>query len=184
MCDKMNAHYNKFFNETVVKAYEGQFSAYDPTGFLKPVFKSTSDNSVSVGMKLPLKCPVPGKLIPEDILSKLHHIEQHLHWTLELGTSIDEVMNSGKSMLECAHKGFRIEHKHCLISNLKKVFLHILKDENTQFMGPLMMMAPATMLSFDGKVHLELDDFDELANHPMAQPLMMSFAQLFEGMMG
>ena len=110
-------------------------------------------------------------------MSKLHHIEQNLHWTVELGTSIDEVMNSGKSLLECAHKGFRFEHKHCMISNFKEVFPHVLEDENQRILHILMKIAPVvTLLTLDGKVLIELEDFDEIADHPMAQPAMMSFA--------
>ena len=141
---------------------------------MKPTFKALQPDVVSVGIKVVLNKKI--EAISEEILSKLHHIEQHLHWTLELGTSIDEVMNSGKSLLECAHKGFRFEHKHCMISNLKKVFLHVLKDENQGMLNTLMMMAPVTLLTLDGKVHIELEDFDEIADHPMAQPAMMSFA--------
>ena len=83
--------------------------------------------------------------INEEILSKLHHIEQNLHWNVELGTSIDEVIHSGKFLLECAQKGFRFEQKHCMISNLKEVFPHLLedvKDEKRDILYGIMKIAP------------------------------------------
>lgn len=47
-----------------------------------------------------------------------------------------------------------------------------------------MMMAPATMLSFNGQVHFEFDDFEEVQSHPMAEAGMMTLGQLVEGALG
>jgi len=47
-----------------------------------------------------------------------------------------------------------------------------------------MMIAPATMLTLNGKLDFDFEDMEEIENHPMAAPLMMTFEQLFEGALG
>ena len=48
----------------------------------------------------------------------------------------------------------------------------------------LSMFAPAMMLSLNANVDINFEDFDDIKNHPMAGPAMMSFSELFEGMLG
>jgi len=51
-------------------------------------------------------------------------------------------------MAKAGMKGFKVTHKHCLISNLKKVFVELSKSETMQEqIGVAMMFAPATMLT-------------------------------------
>jgi hypothetical protein len=52
-------------------------------------------------------------------------------------------------------------------------------------MGPLAMgLAPVLMLQLNAKIALDFDSFDELKELPMFEPLLATFAQLFEGMSG
>ena len=37
-----------------------------------------------------------------------------------------------------------------------------------------MIFAPLTMLTFNGQVHFEFDDFEEVQAHPMAEAGMMT----------
>ena len=47
----------------------------------------------------------------------------------------------------------------------------------------MMMAAPAFIFGISGNVGIEFDDFEEIAEHPMAAPAMATFEQLFEGLM-
>jgi hypothetical protein len=47
-----------------------------------------------------------------------------------------------------------------------------------------MMIAPATMLAFNGHLHLNFDDFEEVQEHPMAQVAMVNLKQLLEQALG
>ena len=47
-----------------------------------------------------------------------------------------------------------------------------------------MMVSPAFMVGVSGSLDVTYDDFDEIKEHPMAAPALVSFADLFEGMTG
>ena len=46
-----------------------------------------------------------------------------------------------------------------------------------------MLVAPAFIFGIDANMNIEFDDFEEIAEHPMATPAMATFEQLFEGML-
>jgi len=46
-----------------------------------------------------------------------------------------------------------------------------------------MMFAPAFLFGINANVDIEFDDFEEIAEHPMAAPAMATFEQLFEGLL-
>ena len=46
------------------------------------------------------------------------------------------------------------------------------------------MMGPVFMLGLSGNVNFKFDDFDEVKDHPMAAPALVSFSDLFESMLG
>jgi len=51
-------------------------------------------------------------------------------------------------------------------------------------MGQMMMMAaPAFIFGINANMDIDFDDFEEIAEHPMAAPAMATFEQLFEGIM-
>ena len=110
-----------------------------------------------------------------------------MHFTLELATSIEELMSSKKPILMSLAEGFKLIHTQCLIANLKKVFIELSKcddEKKKAAFGKAMIFAPLTMMQLNANVNIQFDDFDEVENHPMAQPLLMTFDQLFEGQMG
>ena len=46
-----------------------------------------------------------------------------------------------------------------------------------------MMGAPLLLFQLTGNMQLEFDDFEEIEEHPMAAPVLATFAQLFEGVL-
>jgi len=62
----------------------------------------------------------------------------------------------------------------------------MLKSDNEaeqKFGMKLMMIAPVFIFGIGANVAIEFDDFEEIAEHPMAAPAMATFEQLFEGLM-
>ena len=47
----------------------------------------------------------------------------------------------------------------------------------------MMLVAPAFIFGINANMNIEFDDFEEIAEHPMAAPVMATFEQLFEGML-
>jgi len=41
-------------------------------------------------------------------------------------------------------------------------------------------LAPAFLFSINAKVNLKFNDFDEIASHPMAAPVLLTFEDLFK----
>ena len=57
-------------------------------------------------------------------------------------------------------------------------------DNKEQAMAQkLMLVAPAFIFGINANIDIEFDDFEEIAEHPMAAPAMATFVQLFEGML-
>ena len=46
-----------------------------------------------------------------------------------------------------------------------------------------MIAAPAFLFGINANMDIAFDDFEEIAEHPMAGPAMATFEQLFEGLM-
>jgi hypothetical protein len=89
-------------------------------------------------------------------------------------------------LLKHLAKGFRVSSQVSLISNLKKAISEMLKSEDEgeqQLAQQLMLAAPAFIFGINANMNIEFDDFEEIAEHPMAAPAMATFEQLFEGMM-
>ena len=58
------------------------------------------------------------------------------------------------------------------------------EDEGDQRVGQsLLVVAPLFLVQLNGNMALEFDDFDDIAEQPMAAPAMATFEQLFEGFM-
>lgn len=89
-------------------------------------------------------------------------------------------------MLKHLAKGFKVATQVSLISNLKKAISEMLKSEDEgeqQLAQKLMLVAPAFIFGINANMNIEFDDFEEIAEHPMAAPAMATFDQLFEGML-
>jgi hypothetical protein len=46
------------------------------------------------------------------------------------------------------------------------------------------MAAPVFLLGLNANVDISFDDFNAIKDHPMAGPAMVSFSDLFEGLLG
>jgi len=89
-------------------------------------------------------------------------------------------------LLKHLAKGFKFSSEVTLVSNLKKAISELLKSDNEeeQEIGQKMMMvAPAFIFGINANMDIEFDDFEEIAEHPMAAPAMATFEQLFEGLL-
>ena len=56
-------------------------------------------------------------------------------------------------------------------------------EEEQQIAQQMMIAAPAFIFGINGNIGIKFDDFEEIAEHPMAAPAMATFEQLFEGLM-
>lgn len=96
-------------------------------------------------------------------------------------------MSSEQPIAKSLAKGFKFTHTQCLIGNLKKVFVELSKsekEEHQMMMMQAMIFAPLSMLQVSANLNITFDDFEEIEEHPMAQPFMATFDQLFEGVAG
>ena len=104
--------------------------------------------------------------VPDDIVPILSKAGQHIHWKAEIGSSLTDVYESSDPMAKEIMKGIRLTHKHCLISNLKKVFLDMSQSEATEEnveeaklfaekRNKAMDFAPATLMTVSGNLDLE-----------------------------
>jgi hypothetical protein len=144
------------------------------------------NGQVVIGWKQHIK-KTPLANMSEMVAGKLTHVGQHMHYNVALASSIADVMDSKDSMIHELAKGFSVESKICLISEIRKALMKLSEgngDEQAAQMGMFAMMAPATMFSMSGSVDFEFDSMDEVAAHPMAGPFMVGFEQLFEGAAG
>jgi hypothetical protein len=75
-------------------------------------------------------------------------------------------------------KGFSFEARLELIANLKKVIFDLLKDPEVieSDLAPFLMgISPIILLTLNGEVDLNFDDYDEIKDLPMLEPLMANF---------
>lgn len=56
-------------------------------------------------------------------------------------------------------------------------------EEEVAIAQKMMLVAPAFIFGINANMNIEFDDFEEIAEHPMAAPAMATFEQLFEGML-
>lgn len=154
-------HHAERFGNALKKVYDLIPSDGDEELYFKPKVLALDDNTVAVGLKIhyPNKFPMF-----DDFKPILKNAGQHVHWSLELGTSLKEIFESGEPIAKLASLGgFKMQHKHCFISNLKKVLIELMKDEEKrQILGAAMMFAPATMLTLTGNLDITFEDFDEI----------------------
>jgi hypothetical protein len=173
------AKFNEFWEK--VHAVTKEVNSF----YFKPIVSAPDANHVAIGLKLHWKNKLR-KGISGEIAGKLAHLEQKMNIKFNLGSSFEEIMDSGKTLIGCANEGFEVVASLTLISNIKKVLLELMKSEE-QHQGTILMLTmftPLFLLKLSGNIHLEFEDMDEIKDHPMAQPMMISFEQLFEGMMG
>jgi hypothetical protein len=140
------------------------------------------DNTVAIGQKF--HAPIGKAKVPEDILGVLNKAGQHLNFYFALGTSVEEILESKESItMSLLKDGFKASTSQCLVSYFNRVLVELTKTEDEKINGALMavgMFSPALMLSINANVDLEFEDFDEILNHPMAQPMLVAFEQIFE----
>lgn len=148
---------------------------------------------IGTQMGLPLDHISGGKIpsavnqvkIPYEIQQACAEIDQHVKVSVDLTSSLKEVMNSDQPMLEHLSKGFKVTLDLSLISNVKEAILEKLKDEDSQDMVNIFRaLGPAFMLALKGNMNFTFDDFEDLRENPMMAAFMPSFSDLFEGMLG
>ena len=155
--------------------------------YFNPRCHAIDDQTIAIGQKFHFSNKAKANVIPPELHSVLNHAGQHMHFDIDLGTSVEEIMASNDSLLKLLNQGFRVQKSLCLISNFKRVLMEFSKtdDEAIQIMAmTALMIAPITMLQFNANLNIEFDDFSEIEEHPMAQPFLATFGQLFEGQAG
>jgi len=81
-------------------------------------------------------------------------------------------------LLKHLAKGFKVSSQITLVSNLKKAILELLKSEveaEQEVAQKLMIAAPAFLFGINANMDIAFDDFEEIAEHPMAGPAMATF---------
>ena len=116
-------------------------------------------------------------------------ISQNIRIQVALGADLKSILSEEEKetpLLKHLSKGFKVSSQVTLVSNLKKAISEMLKSdiEEEQELGQMLMMgAPAFIFGINANVNIDFDDFEEVAEHPMAAPAMATFEQLFEGLM-
>ena len=116
-------------------------------------------------------------------------VDQNISFQIALGTDVKSVLSEEEKetpLIKHLAKGFKVSSQITLVSNLKKAIAEMLKSdsEEEQEVGQqLMMIAPAFIFGINANMNIEFDDFEEVAEHPMAAPAMATFEQLFEGLL-
>jgi len=71
------------------------------------------------------------------------------------------------------------------VGNFKNAIYNRLKDEKLKKnFAPVLMAGPLLLLETNANIDISFDSYDELKDHPMAQTLMVSYKQLFGGIIG
>ena len=69
--------------------------------------------------------------VPQEIQEACASLDQSLKATVELTSSIKEIVHGEGSLLELIAKGFKVDLNLSLISNMKQAILEKLKDEDS-----------------------------------------------------
>lgn len=121
------------------------------------------------------------------VFDQVQSVDQDLTVKLNLGTSVKDILNSETPLINELCKGFSFELQLEVIANLKKIIFDLLKDSETleSDLAPFLMgISPIILLTLNGKVDLNFEDYDEVKELPMMEPFLANFNQLFEGALG
>ena len=67
-------------------------------------------------------------------------------------------------------KGFKITKEMCIISNLKKLFIELSKnEEHAQTFQQAMLFIPITTLELSADLNIEFEDAEDLEQNEMAR---------------
>lgn len=135
---------------------------------------------------------------PDDVLNKLNYdklapivdqikgVDQRVYLDLELGTSCQDILEGGDSLIAEANKGFKLQFNLDVLENFKKICYDVIK--NPEAAGPLgsiaAAIAPFVLLQANAKIELTSDSFGEIKELSMMEPFLANFNQIFEGMAG
>jgi len=95
-----------------------------------------------------------------------------------LGTTVKEVLSNHEvPLIDHLKKGFNIKAELSLISNMKKVIANVLKDDkiSKKQRNGLSFLLLSFILKVNGKINVNFDDFEDVADHPLLEPFMHSF---------
>ena len=124
-----------------------------------------------------------------DMINLFKDVDQKICLDFALGTDIKTIFSEEEKetpILKHLASGFRATAQISLVSNLKRAIAEMLKSEieDEQYIAQkLMIAAPAFLFGINANMDIDFDDFEEIADHPMAAPAMATFEQLFEGLM-
>lgn len=97
--------------------------------YFRPKVLALDDSTIAIGVKVHV--PFGRAKLDEDIKGVLNSAGQHIHFNVELGTSLASIFSSEEPILMSALKGgYRVSQKVCLISNINRVIQELAKSEN------------------------------------------------------
>jgi len=103
---------------------------------------------------------------------------------LNFGTSLKEIYDSEKSIIECLAKGFSLGADVTFVSKVKKAIVeHLKSEEAQQIMMMMMQIAPIFLFTLTSNVNITLEDISEIISLPQLEPFMIKFKDIFEQMM-
>ena len=103
------------------------------------------------------------------------------------GTSVKDILASETPLINELCKGFSVEVQLEFIEQLKKIIFDLLRDSETleSDLAPFLMgISPILLLTMNGNVDLNFEDYEDVKNLPMMEPFLANFNQLFEGALG
>jgi hypothetical protein len=120
------------------------------------------------------------------IVDQIKGVDQRIHLYLELGASLKDMLSGEEPLLAQLNKGLKLKVAVDVMANFKKVIFAVLKDPALgEVLGPFaFILAPIVLLQMNASLNLTFDDFEELKELPMMEPLLANFGQLFEGISG
>jgi hypothetical protein len=120
------------------------------------------------------------------IIDQIKGVDQRIAFEMELGASLKDIISSEEPLLAQVNKGFKLKLAIDVLSNFKKVIFAVLNDPALgESLGTFAyILAPVVLLQLNANLNLTFDDFEELKELPMMEPLLANFGQLFEGITG
>lgn len=98
---------------------------------------------------------------------------------MALGTSVKDIVESENSLLQELCKGFSFQAKLTFVKALKTLVFNLMKDSETMDseLAPFLMgISPFILLTLNGEIDLKFEDFDDVKELPMMEPLLANFS--------
>lgn len=109
----------------------------------------------------------------------MSEVDQNVKMKFSVGASYKEVLESNEPILKHLSKGFELKIQTALVQNWKQEIVDMINNETARKVLPTILE-----LAFDADIDIQFDDFEDLRENPMLQPLMASLPDLFESIAG